>query len=243
MPLHGERHRRDRPLCSSPEPPLRVSAAGRWIRSGRGPPEFVQARPPVLAAPGGTLGASLVTLGGNPRDARPQTIATVLECGWIPPAAGARRESPGFRGAGVRGVCTKRSRAHRFRKPVWLIKVRTGMFDGLRGGQQRVEQHAQHTSAGCRSTECSSQGLPGVTRRGTERWPVPHARPSKGSATVNRVTHDHGWLQVKAWARAALWDSQLTINRRCLRQASAPGSSRVRPKVVGHQLRADWGVA
>jgi hypothetical protein len=56
---------------------------------------------------------------------------------------------------------------------MWVIKVRAGMFDGLRGGQvhaaQPVEQHAQHTSAGCRSTECSSQGLPGVARRGSER--------------------------------------------------------------------------
>jgi len=29
-------------------------------------------------------------------------------------------------GAGVRGVYTNRSRAHRFRKPVWLIKVHAG---------------------------------------------------------------------------------------------------------------------
>jgi hypothetical protein len=126
MSPHGQRHRRHRPLCPSPEPPLRVPAAGRSLRSGPGPPECVQTRPPVPATPGPTLGASLVTLGGDPRDAPPQTSATVLECAWIPSDGGARRESPGSRRRRVRGVCTNRSRAHRFRKPEWLIKVHAG---------------------------------------------------------------------------------------------------------------------
>ena len=63
----GQRHRRDRPPHLSPAPPTRVPAAGRWIRLGCGPPEFVQANPQVSATLGGTLGASLVTSGGHPR--------------------------------------------------------------------------------------------------------------------------------------------------------------------------------
>jgi hypothetical protein len=85
MSPHGQRHLQGtRPLCSFPHSPLRVAAAVRWIRLGRGPPEFVQTRTRVPATPGGTLGASLVTVGEQPRDARPQTVATVLECASIP---------------------------------------------------------------------------------------------------------------------------------------------------------------
>jgi hypothetical protein len=73
-PRQGQRHRRDRPPHSSTEPPLRIVAGGRWIRWGRGPPEFVQANPRVPATPGGTPGASWVTPGGHPRGARPQTL-------------------------------------------------------------------------------------------------------------------------------------------------------------------------
>jgi hypothetical protein len=81
MSPHGQRHvQGTRPLCSFPEPPLRVAAAVRWIRLGRGPPEFVQTRTRVPATPGATLGASLLTLRGQPHDARPQTVATVLQC-------------------------------------------------------------------------------------------------------------------------------------------------------------------
>jgi hypothetical protein len=85
MSPHAQRHRRDQPLCSSPQPALRVAAAGRWIRSGPGPPELVPPRPPVPATPTETPRTSMVTWGGRPSDARPQTIAMVLECGWIPP--------------------------------------------------------------------------------------------------------------------------------------------------------------
>jgi hypothetical protein len=74
----GRRHRRDRPLHSSPEPPPRVPAAGRWSRSGRDLPEFVQANPRVPTTPGGTFGTSLVT-GGHPCEVRPSDVVTVLE--------------------------------------------------------------------------------------------------------------------------------------------------------------------
>ncbi len=75
MPPQRQHHRRGRPLYSSPEPPFRVPAAGRWIRSSRSPPEFAQINPRVSATPGGTLGASLKTW----EDAQPHTIATVVE--------------------------------------------------------------------------------------------------------------------------------------------------------------------
>lgn len=94
---HGQRHRRDRPLCSSAEPPLWVPVAGRWIRSGRGPPECGQTRPRVSATLSGMLGASLVTWGTQPPGAQPQMIVMVLECAWIPRTVGARRGSPGSR--------------------------------------------------------------------------------------------------------------------------------------------------
>jgi hypothetical protein len=60
MAPQGQRHRRDRSLHSCPEPPLPVAAAGQWMRSGRGPPVCMQTHLRVPAAPGGTLGASLV---------------------------------------------------------------------------------------------------------------------------------------------------------------------------------------
>ena len=70
LPMHprpGQRHRLDRPPHSFPEPPLGVAAAGRGIRWGCGPPEFVQARSRVSATPGGRLGASWHGIGGHPR--------------------------------------------------------------------------------------------------------------------------------------------------------------------------------
>lgn len=63
MPPHGLQHRRDRSLYCSPETNPRVAAAGRWIRSDRGPPQCVQTNPRVPATPGATLGASWVTSG------------------------------------------------------------------------------------------------------------------------------------------------------------------------------------
>ena len=114
---------------------------------------------------------------------------------------------------------------------------------------------AQACSTGCAADRCTprnpSNSTPSTHRQGAGLLSVHrrvspgshgedqnggpcHTRAtSKGSATVNRVTHDHSWSQVKARARAALWGSQLTINRRCLRQASAPGSPRVGPEGGG----------
>ncbi len=60
MPCHE--HRRDR-----------ILAADRWNRSSWDSPEFVHTNSRVPATPGGTLGASSVTSGERPRDARPQT--------------------------------------------------------------------------------------------------------------------------------------------------------------------------
>ena len=57
MPPQGQHHRRDQPLYSCPEPPLRVPTAGRWIQLGRSPPEFVQTSPRISA----TSGADLMT--------------------------------------------------------------------------------------------------------------------------------------------------------------------------------------
>jgi hypothetical protein len=45
-PRQGQHHRRDRPPYSSPNPPLRVPAAGRWIRPSHSPPESVQSVTP-----------------------------------------------------------------------------------------------------------------------------------------------------------------------------------------------------
>jgi hypothetical protein len=45
-PRQRQRHRRDRPPYSSPNPPLRVPAAGRWIRPSHSPPESVQSVTP-----------------------------------------------------------------------------------------------------------------------------------------------------------------------------------------------------
>jgi hypothetical protein len=147
MSSHAQGHRRDRPLCSSPESPLRAAAAGRWIRSGPGPPELVPPRPPVPATPTRTPRASLVTWGGRPRDARPQRIATVLESTWIPPgAAGARRESPGSRDARGPERVTNRSRTRQFRKPVWVIQVRAGTAKGLAPAQARQYDEPRTTT-------------------------------------------------------------------------------------------------
>jgi hypothetical protein len=191
MSPHGQRHRRHRPLCPSPEPPLRVPAAGRSLRSG--PPECVQTRPPVPATPGPTLGASLVTLGGDPRDAPPQTSATVLECAWIPSDGGARRESPGSRRRRVRGVCTNRSRAHRFRKPEWLIKVHAGTEElgsvappSSHGRSSQGSQLPAATAARARfvpdaaataGVQRGATGKPIVTPRRTPRPVIPVQEP------------------------------------------------------------------
>jgi hypothetical protein len=55
MPPQRQHHRRDQPLESCPEPPLRVPTAGRWIQLSHSPPEFVQTNPRLSATPGADL--------------------------------------------------------------------------------------------------------------------------------------------------------------------------------------------
>jgi hypothetical protein len=112
---YGEPHR---PLCSSPHPAPRVLAADRWIRSGRGPPEFVQTQPrgpphrAERSRPGSVISAA------HPPDPRPQTSRRPCNTHEYPRTTGARRESPGSRDAGS-GACERHSsRTGRFSKPL-----------------------------------------------------------------------------------------------------------------------------
>jgi hypothetical protein len=59
-----------------PRGPVSGWAAGRGIRSGRDPPEFVRPNPRVPTTPGGTFGASLVS-GRHSRKARPSEVARI----------------------------------------------------------------------------------------------------------------------------------------------------------------------
>jgi hypothetical protein len=83
-----------------------------------------------------TLGAGLVRLGETRVTRHRRRARRSWTVHRYPRTAGLGASRRALVGAGVRGVYTYRSRAHRFRKPVWLIKVHAGTEDVWHGPRQ-----------------------------------------------------------------------------------------------------------
>jgi hypothetical protein len=153
-PRHGRRYRRDRLLSSSPEPPLRVVAAGRWVRPGPSPPEFVRTIPRVPATPDGTLGASVVTSGGHQRAARPRAETSARRDlsrrdgpdmhAHTPgrPVLGASRRTLVAPGSGA--CATDSSRARRPGKPIGCSRARSAARTGGGVRHQHTPRRTGH---------------------------------------------------------------------------------------------------